>query len=1819
MRRLSYLIVAMLLVLATTTSIFAQGGAARTFGAGRIQLDDGAGHFVYLSDNNGSLGIDANGLVSGTFPSQCAMLDISSTTKGFLAPRMTTAQELAICGGTPPEGLIVYNTTTHTLDVYNGTSWGPISGWTLAGNSLPTGGGTGAGQNFIGTLNATDFVVGTNVGVAGSGVGERIRVTSGGNVGISATGNPFTPSKLLNVDGTAATLNNNANPNVRFASDGGVPQASPALTATDGIMMGNNAGDLTKYNTAFVVGSVAWLRTGNNISDGNNLFGTLNDVPVNMIENNTTEVTLGTVAQGNNVGIKTAPLNTWSLTVGTAATNSLLTNGNARVNGTFQSYGNSDIGNTAGTTNTMGNAGASTNSIGNVGASTNKIGNGGGAFNTIGTVAAVNDIGDVATTNYFGYDAANNWYGFSNSGSNVINTFGGNINVGTITNNIGIQGGAGAVMTNISTSGPGTVAIGNTGAGGTVSIATSGTNALTLDVGNLANNLTLNNIAPGATTDAAFLDMTTVPNGNVRTRTIQSMIVGSQGVEVTYPNNSIADAHFASAATNVPFTSTRFVNLNGNQLNFTTNAGANTIMNLSGTNAATTTATITNAFGGTGLAVTGVAGTTTGVNVNMAASTGNSTGVAATVNSSGNSPIGATFTATNNGGIGFSQGGTFTSTNTGSGSSRGLTVTTNGQTVGAGGIDGIIVGVTNTGGTAAPTRGLAMNVSGSATSNTGADITASGAGSIGVNVHTATLSLQTDNNNTLGTNAGTTNFIGNVGASNNNIGNGAGATNYIGNGGGATVNHVGNGANTNTFGDGAVNNDFGNGATFNTIGSYPTSTNFINGTTTYINAFSASTVNMGILNGTNNILGATNINTTSFNLTTMGNSTSHQWFLLNGFADAAANTPAGSSLWDAQINGDLFVSGMLAANNIANPNFTQGSVIFAGANGLLSQNNPQFFWNNASAVLLLGTNVTNGVATRFQVTKDETPGVGGDAHQVIITGATTTTQMLELGYNTTGNNGTIQSINQGVGSTNLLIQPVGGTNNRTIVGSSSASTSTRLWVNGVIGDLAGGPNYTNGPDNGWDLYVQGDAQVTGILKLGTASIVADGNNGLITGFTNDLTIANGTANKNVNINAFSGTGAVNINNSNGLTTNIANAAAATTNVGNVAGAINTIGGTAATNDIGRSATSNFFGVNGVTNLYGNNTVAAATVTNQFGTSTSNANNINNDFGRSAILGSTINNNFGSTGVAATINNTIGSTTGTVTTTIAGSTASAITLNVGATTNNLVLDNINQDNTQLNVLALTGVNSGNVRTRTLGSLLTGTSGVEVTLVGTTLDAHLSPAAGLQIFASDRYHNFGGFTLHFNDGGTDFATFNSGASGINNGATNAGTTTIGNTTAGGNVSINTKAAGTVAVNGATNINTGTYALTTVGNGSINQQLKVVGNADLAAPGPPPANTSWDVAITGDLNATGIIQAGIGGASNWIALSPQVGNMKIVGNSAMDISTTAGLLSLTSGTGTVQINNNLTAVTNITATSGNIVASAGNITATAGKVTAGNGLVATAGGANIQDRVILNAGTPINVGASDGNAGDLFVSNGAGATDKWASPASLGLVNACGAATANTIAMFTGATTVCNSPLTVSGLNVTGSGQLNATTTITAGTGITSTTGNIVATAGQVNAGTTMTAGTGITSTTGNIVATAGQVNAGTTITAGTGITSTTGAINATGGTIQTNSVDRILNNGTVVATGIRATYGNPAAGAYAIAATDYFLNITNATAPTLPSANPSGRVIVIHNISGANINVAPNGADKIDGVAAATIVGNGITRTFISDGGTNWYTY
>jgi trimeric autotransporter adhesin len=61
----------------------------------------------------------------GSTPNPSALLDIKSTTKGLLMPRMTTLERNAIVN--PAEGLKVYDTDTKNFWFYDGSAWKSVS------------------------------------------------------------------------------------------------------------------------------------------------------------------------------------------------------------------------------------------------------------------------------------------------------------------------------------------------------------------------------------------------------------------------------------------------------------------------------------------------------------------------------------------------------------------------------------------------------------------------------------------------------------------------------------------------------------------------------------------------------------------------------------------------------------------------------------------------------------------------------------------------------------------------------------------------------------------------------------------------------------------------------------------------------------------------------------------------------------------------------------------------------------------------------------------------------------------------------------------------------------------------------------------------------------------------------------------------------------------------------------------------------------------------------------------------------------------------------------------------------------------------------------------------------------------------------------------------------------------------------------------------------------------------------------------------------------------------------------------------------------
>ena len=108
--------------------------------------------------------IDASGNVGigTTSPAASALLDITSTTKGFIMPRQTTTQRNAI--SSPATGLQVYNTTLSTPDFYTGSQWLSLPG-VIKGSAAIDFTSTTAGNSTLWDITVTGAALGDIVTV----------------------------------------------------------------------------------------------------------------------------------------------------------------------------------------------------------------------------------------------------------------------------------------------------------------------------------------------------------------------------------------------------------------------------------------------------------------------------------------------------------------------------------------------------------------------------------------------------------------------------------------------------------------------------------------------------------------------------------------------------------------------------------------------------------------------------------------------------------------------------------------------------------------------------------------------------------------------------------------------------------------------------------------------------------------------------------------------------------------------------------------------------------------------------------------------------------------------------------------------------------------------------------------------------------------------------------------------------------------------------------------------------------------------------------------------------------------------------------------------------------------------------------------------------------------------------------------------------------------------------------------------------------------------------------------------------------------------
>jgi len=158
---------------------------------------------------------------TGGTPDTSAALEVQSTSKGVLVPRVTTTQMNAI--SSPATGLLVFNSTLGSFYFYNGSGWVDLS------------------EDNLGDHKATQNVQLNNNYLSNDGDNEGIRIDNSGNVGIGTT----SPSNQLTVFGTSESAlalqssNNSSNHGLAFQNNGG--NYTWSIFRTDA---GSNAADL---------------------------------------------------------------------------------------------------------------------------------------------------------------------------------------------------------------------------------------------------------------------------------------------------------------------------------------------------------------------------------------------------------------------------------------------------------------------------------------------------------------------------------------------------------------------------------------------------------------------------------------------------------------------------------------------------------------------------------------------------------------------------------------------------------------------------------------------------------------------------------------------------------------------------------------------------------------------------------------------------------------------------------------------------------------------------------------------------------------------------------------------------------------------------------------------------------------------------------------------------------------------------------------------------------------------------------------------------------------------------------------------------------------------------------------------------------------------------------------------------------------------------------------------------------------------------------------------------------------------------------------
>jgi hypothetical protein len=228
------------------TSNFINQYSSGTVGA-KIQVQNGQNIHIAPSTTGGNT-LVVEGV--GSFPTSInnsSILQINSTTQGFLPPRMTTTQKNAI--SSPATGLVVYDTTLSGIALYNGTNWQNVlvpnsNNNVLIGTTTDNGQGTlqNTGSAFLGGLQVGGLTFSTSTTATTSTIFYYFNGGSGQTLTLPSTVGISSYFLIKNAGTAALTISRSGSTDTIMAPNGTSTSTTISLAAgSQAILVSNGA------------------------------------------------------------------------------------------------------------------------------------------------------------------------------------------------------------------------------------------------------------------------------------------------------------------------------------------------------------------------------------------------------------------------------------------------------------------------------------------------------------------------------------------------------------------------------------------------------------------------------------------------------------------------------------------------------------------------------------------------------------------------------------------------------------------------------------------------------------------------------------------------------------------------------------------------------------------------------------------------------------------------------------------------------------------------------------------------------------------------------------------------------------------------------------------------------------------------------------------------------------------------------------------------------------------------------------------------------------------------------------------------------------------------------------------------------------------------------------------------------------------------------------------------------------------------------------------------------------------------------------------